>query len=421
MADQAPRAINLAPNQARQLLNQYAVEKKAAEAAGLDTPVGQSHMHKAEKIRNILYTYSKKQKQAQQGQGQGQGTPGSQTAAGGAGSGAQTSGGALDALPAQLKKQEILSKYQQVMQMAEKFKSSLAIIQQRRAEPDLDAKTVAYYAEKEKEMVMRIENCKKVTQQIASQLKGASGGAQTAAGGPNSANGSSPQMGSAGSPMGSAGRMGVAQGGPQVGAQNGSRGAGPTLGGVAGPASFTRSNTGPVPDDRSRFDNMSIPDSLRVSGDTPSSRVNSRASLMGGAALYAPALTAPAMAKGQTFNYDGEQVLNKRKLRELVASVAAEKGDVDVSIDGDVEELLLDLADEFVHSLTGFAARLARHRHSDNLDVRDVQLPLERAWNVRVPGYALDEIRTVKKFTPNQAHAAKVNGVNITRSVNRGA
>lgn len=81
--------------------------------------------------------------------------------------------------------------------------------------------------------------------------------------------------------------------------------------------------------------------------------------------------------------------------------------------------ILIDLADEFINSVTSFASRLAKHRHSDNLDVRDVQLHLERNWNIRIPGYSADEIRMIRKFAPSSAHNSKLNGVFINKSVNK--
>ncbi|VEU24363.1 DEKNAAC105621 [Brettanomyces naardenensis] len=172
---------------------------------------------------------------------------------------------------------------------------------------------------------------------------------------------------------------------------------------------------------RPRFQNISIPDELKVTTPEPTSvRMNNRPSLLGGSAIDAPALTNPALVRPQHFDIEGERVLNKRKLRELVRYVASEEGDTDVTIDGDVEDLLLDLADEFVTSVTSFACRLAKHRKSDSLDVRDVQLHLERNWNIRIPGYATDEIRSTRKFVPNAAHHSKVNGLSINKSVNRG-
>lgn len=39
-------------------------------------------------------------------------------------------------------------------------------------------------------------------------------------------------------------------------------------------------------------------------------------------------------------------------------------------------KFLLDLADEFVYSATKAACELAKHRHADRLDVKDLQLHL---------------------------------------------
>ena len=115
---------------------------------------------------------------------------------------------------------------------------------------------------------------------------------------------------------------------------------------------------------------------------------------------------------------NGGRVLTKRKLSELVNSIGADEGDGKTTIDGDVEELLLDLADEFISSVTGFACRLAKHRKVDSVDVKDIQLHLERNWNIRIPGYAMDEIRSTRKWQPTQAYNQKKQGVEISKSVN---
>lgn len=124
------------------------------------------------------------------------------------------------------------------------------------------------------------------------------------------------------------------------------------------------------------------------------------------------------MASGGPMQDNSGRVLTKRKLTELVNSLGADEGDGKTTIDGDVEELLLDLADEFVSSVTSFACRLAKHRKTDSVDVKDVQLHLERNWNIRIPGYATDEIRSTRKWQPSAAYNQKISGIDIVKSVN---
>lgn len=155
----------------------------------------------------------------------------------------------------------------------------------------------------------------------------------------------------------------------------------------------------------------------------------SRATLMGGGANgMGPILGTPAMVKlptyelsvgaGESIPDNAGRVLTKRKLNELVNTIGADEGDGKTNIDGDVEELLLDLADEFITSVTGFACRLAKHRKMESVDVRDVQLHLERNWNIRIPGYAMDEIKSTRKWQPSSSYTQKVSGVDISKSVN---
>ncbi|RDB19876.1 Transcription initiation factor TFIID subunit 12 [Hypsizygus marmoreus] len=86
-------------------------------------------------------------------------------------------------------------------------------------------------------------------------------------------------------------------------------------------------------------------------------------------------------------NTPGDQSM-RRTIQDLVASV-----DPNVKIEPEVEDLLLSIADEFVDSVTNFACRLAKHRGGDSLEVRDLQLHLERNHNIRIPGFASDETR----------------------------
>ncbi|KAH9935726.1 uncharacterized protein B0H18DRAFT_1082409 [Fomitopsis serialis] len=76
-------------------------------------------------------------------------------------------------------------------------------------------------------------------------------------------------------------------------------------------------------------------------------------------------------------NTPGDQSM-RRSIQDLVSSI-----DPNVKIEPEVEDLLLDIADEFIDS----------HRGGDTLEVKDLQLHLERNHNIRIPGFASDETR----------------------------
>ena len=61
------------------------------------------------------------------------------------------------------------------------------------------------------------------------------------------------------------------------------------------------------------------------------------------------------------------------------------------------------------------ACSLAKLRANPHLELRDVQLILERNYNIRVPGYASDEIRTVRKFAPAPGWTQKMGAVQAAK------
>lgn len=65
------------------------------------------------------------------------------------------------------------------------------------------------------------------------------------------------------------------------------------------------------------------------------------------------------------------QILTRSRLQDLVREV-----DPTEQLDEDVEELLLQLADDFVESTVGAACLLAKHRRASTVEVKDVQLHL---------------------------------------------
>ncbi|CAG8452365.1 3617_t:CDS:2 [Dentiscutata heterogama] len=103
--------------------------------------------------------------------------------------------------------------------------------------------------------------------------------------------------------------------------------------------------------------------------------------------------------------------LSKRKIQQLVDQI-----DPKERLEPEVEDMLLEIADEFITSVSSFACLLAKHRKSDTLEVKDLQLHLERNWNIRIPGFASDEIRSVRKTIVPSSHQQKMLAVNIAKA-----
>jgi len=98
------------------------------------------------------------------------------------------------------------------------------------------------------------------------------------------------------------------------------------------------------------------------------------------------------------------EVLTKRKLQELVNQI-----DPTEKMDPDVEELLLEITDDFIESVTTFACNLAKHRKSSTLEVKDLQLHLERNWNIHIPGFGqMEDVKPIKKTPYSEGHKQRL-------------
>ncbi|KAF2477999.1 DNase I-like protein [Lindgomyces ingoldianus] len=143
---------------------------------------------------------------------------------------------------------------------------------------------------------------------------------------------------------------------------------------------------------------MPIPRTLNVTQPTPVGMGQARPTMSGPTNGAPGPMGQPVIAKLPPFQLEGEgdRVLSKRKLDEL-------------ALTPEVEEAMLQLADDFVDTVISSSCKLSKLRESPQLDIRDIQLVLERNYNIRIPGYASDEVRTVRKLVPAPGWTQKMN------------
>ena len=104
-------------------------------------------------------------------------------------------------------------------------------------------------------------------------------------------------------------------------------------------------------------------------------------------------------------NLFSQQLLNKKKLAELMNEI-----DPDKVIDDDVENFLLLIADDFLENVITQSCMLAKHRKSGSLELKDVQLCLEKNWNIWIPGFGTEERNPPKKVA-SESHKQRVSQI----------
>lgn len=164
---------------------------------------------------------------------------------------------------------------------------------------------------------------------------------------------------------------------------------------------------------------LPIPRQLNTTAPTPVSIGPARPTMSGPTNGAPGPMGQPVINKFPPFQLEGEgdRVLSKRKLDELVRQVT---GGAEDALTPEVEETMLMLADEFVDNVIGSSCKLAKLRESPQLEIRDIQLVLERNYNIRIPGFASDEVRTVRKIVPAQGWQLKMNAVQAAKVMNGG-
>eukprot|EP00039_Didymoeca_costata_P030671 m.30827 g.30827 ORF g.30827 m.30827 type:complete len:176 (+) comp8245_c0_seq1:119-646(+) len=97
------------------------------------------------------------------------------------------------------------------------------------------------------------------------------------------------------------------------------------------------------------------------------------------------------------------KVLPQGKIQELVKQI-----DPNQTLETEVEDLLQEMANDFIERVVTFSCQLAKHRGSDKLEAKDVQLHLERNWNIRVPGVGREDMRINKAPKVPETHKQRV-------------
>jgi len=132
-----------------------------------------------------------------------------------------------------------------------------------------------------------------------------------------------------------------------------------------------------------------LPPQLSQQGNKPVQQVN---------------LTMPMQNAGSSSSSSSSsQVVTKRKLQDLLHEI-----DPRETIDDDVEEVLLQIADDFIENVISSSCQIAKNRKSNTLDVKDVQLHLDRNWNMWIPGYGSDDMRPYKKLPSTESHRQRL-------------
>ncbi|RHZ70542.1 hypothetical protein CDV55_107181 [Aspergillus turcosus] len=162
--------------------------------------------------------------------------------------------------------------------------------------------------------------------------------------------------------------------------------------------------------------NMAIPKNLNVPPPEPVSMAPARPTLSGGPSHGAMGMMGqPAIQKhpGYVLEGEGQRVLSKKMLDILVRQVTG--GGEGEGLTPDAEEFILQMADDFVDDVVTAACRLAKLRPSSTLEIRDIQLVLERNYNMRISGFSTDDLRTVKKPQPTQGWTQKMSAVQAAK------
>lgn len=89
--------------------------------------------------------------------------------------------------------------------------------------------------------------------------------------------------------------------------------------------------------------------------------------------------------------------------------------DPNYGIEPDAEEQVLQLADDFLEKVTNQAVRLAQHRGSKTVDVRDLQIVLAKNFGIVVPGLGMPPARSINRTSTTSKVSSSLTTVAPTK------
>lgn len=98
-----------------------------------------------------------------------------------------------------------------------------------------------------------------------------------------------------------------------------------------------------------------------------------------------------------------QQVLSKLRLQDLIRET-----DPTLNLEDEVEEIILNYVDEFVDRVLNGAALIAKNRHVNAIEVKDVQQFLSRNYDMWTPGFGTDELRPYKRSFTTESHKQRL-------------
>ncbi|KAL3265244.1 hypothetical protein HHI36_009458 [Cryptolaemus montrouzieri] len=106
---------------------------------------------------------------------------------------------------------------------------------------------------------------------------------------------------------------------------------------------------------------------------------------------------------GTSSSSETAQVLSKQRLQDVIRDT-----DPSLNLEEEVEEIILNYVDEFVDKVLNGAALIAKNRHINTIEVKDVQQYLTRNYDLWTPGFGTDELKPLKRSFTTESHKQRL-------------